>query len=36
MPFPSNYIVIEGSQVPTFGDALVYKDGLLHNGTCSF
>ena len=36
VPFPSNYIVIEGSQVPTFGDALVYKDGLLHNGTCSF
>jgi hypothetical protein len=37
VPFPSNYIVIEGSQVPTFGDALIpYKDGLLHNGTCSF
>jgi hypothetical protein len=35
-PWPSNYTVIIGSEVPTFGDALVYKDGLLHNGTCSF
>jgi hypothetical protein len=24
------------SEVPTFGDALVFKDGLLRNGTCSF
>jgi hypothetical protein len=36
IPWPGNYIVIIGSEVPTFGDALVYKDGLLHNGTCSF
>jgi len=28
--------VIVGSEVPTFGDALIYKDGLLRNGTCSF
>jgi len=28
--------VIVGSEVPTFGDALVFKDGLLRNGTCSF
>ena len=35
-PWPANYIVIIGSEVPTFGDALVFKDGLLHNGTCSF
>jgi len=27
--------VIAGSEVPTFGDALVFKDGLLRNGTCS-
>jgi len=36
LPWPSNYTVIIGSEVPTFGDALVYKDGLLHSGTCSF
>lgn len=35
-PWPSNYSVIVGSEVPTFGDALVYKDGMLRNGTCSF
>jgi hypothetical protein len=35
-PWPPNYIVIIGSEVPTFGDALVFKDGLLRNGTCSF
>jgi hypothetical protein len=35
-PWPANYVVIVGSEVPTFGDALVYKDGLLRNGTCSF
>ncbi|MBR1228282.1 MULTISPECIES: hypothetical protein [unclassified Bradyrhizobium] len=35
-PYPSNYTVVVGSEVPTFGDALVLKDGLLHNGTCSF
>ena len=22
--------------LPTFGDALVFKEGLLRNGTCSF
>ena len=36
VPYPSNYTVIQGSVAPTFGDALVLKDGLLHNGTCSF
>ena len=35
-PYPGNFAVIVGSEVPTFGDALIYKDGLLHNGTCSF
>jgi hypothetical protein len=35
-PYPGNYTVIEGSVVPTFGDALVFKDGLLRSGTCSF
>ena len=35
-PYPPNYVVISGSEVPTFGDALVFKDGLLRNGTCSF
>lgn len=35
-PWPSNYSVIVGSEVPTFGDALVYKDGMLRNGTCAF
>ena len=36
VPYPGNYTVIEGSVVPTFGDALVFKDGMLRNGTCSF
>jgi hypothetical protein len=36
IPWPANYTVIIGSEVPTFGDALVYKDGLLRDGTCSF
>jgi hypothetical protein len=36
VPFPSNYSVVQGSVTPPFGDALVLKDGLLHNGTCSF
>lgn len=36
VPWPSNYVVIIGSQVPTFGDALAYKGGLLRNGVCSF
>ena len=35
-PYPGNFAVIVGSEVPTFGDALIYKDGLLRNGTCSF
>ena len=35
-PYPGNYTVVINSEVPTFGDALVLKDGLLHNGTCSF
>ena len=34
-PYPSNYTVVS-EQLPTFGDALVYKDGLLRSGTCSF
>ena len=34
-PYPGNYTVIMGSEVPTFGDALIFKDGLLRNGTCS-
>jgi hypothetical protein len=36
VPYPGNYTVVINSEVPTFGDALVLKDGLLHNGTCSF
>lgn len=32
-PWPANYVVLSG-QLPTFGDALAYKDGLLRNGTC--
>ena len=36
VPYPGNYAVVINSEVPTFGDALVLKDGLLHNGTCSF
>jgi hypothetical protein len=36
LPWPPNYTVIIGSEVPTFGDALVFKDGLLRDGTCSF
>jgi hypothetical protein len=35
-PYPGNFTVLVGSEVPTFGDALVYKTGLLRNGTCSF
>jgi hypothetical protein len=34
-PWPANYTVVS-EQLPTFGDALVYKDGLLRNGTCAF
>ena len=33
-PWPANYTVISG-QFPTFLDALVFKDSLLRNGTCS-
>ena len=36
VPYPANYTVIEGSVVPTFGDALVFKDNMLRSGTCSF
>ena len=36
VPYPANYTVIEGSVVPTFGDALVFKDGLLRSGACTF
>jgi hypothetical protein len=36
VPYPGNYIVMINSEVPTFGDALVLKDGLLRNGACSF
>ena len=36
VPYPANYTVIEGSVVPTFGDALVFKDGLLRSGACAF
>ena len=35
-PWPPNYVVIVGSEVPTFGDALVYKDGMLRSGACAF
>jgi hypothetical protein len=35
-PWPGNYIVLQGTQVPTFGDALVYKDGLLRSRTCAY
>lgn len=34
-PYPGNYIVIVGSEVPTFVDALVFKDGMLRSGACS-
>jgi hypothetical protein len=36
VPYPGNYTVIADSVVPTFGDALVFKDALLRSGTCSF
>ena len=36
LPWPANYTVVIGSQVPTFGDALVFKDGALRDGTCAF
>ena len=35
-PYPGNFSVIVGSEVPTFGDALVFKGDMLRNGTCSF
>lgn len=34
-PWPPTYTVIPGSEVPTFGDALAYKNSLLYNGTCA-
>ncbi len=36
VPYPGNYTVVINSEVPTFGDALVLKDGLLRSGACSF
>ena len=35
-PYPGNFRVIVGSEVPTFVDALVFKDGMLRSGACSF
>jgi hypothetical protein len=35
-PYPGNYIVIVGSEVPTFVDALMFKDGMLRSGACRF
>jgi hypothetical protein len=34
-PWPANYTIVS-EQLPTFGDALVYKDGLLRSGMCAF
>jgi len=34
-PVWNNYSLI-GQSVPTFEDALIYKDGLLHTGHCAF
>ena len=36
VPYPSNYTVIQGSVAPTFGHALVLKDGMLRSGACAF
>jgi len=36
VPFPSNYTVVQGSVTPTFGDALMMKDGMMRSGTCAF
>jgi hypothetical protein len=36
VPYPSNYTVIERSVAPTFGDALMLKDGMMRSGTCAF
>ena len=36
VPYPANYVLVVGSEVPTFGDALVFKGSMLRNGTCSF
>jgi hypothetical protein len=33
-PYPGNFILIVGSEVPTFVDALVFKDGMLKSGAC--
>ena len=34
-PYPGNFAVIVGSEVPTFVDALVFKDRMLRSGACS-
>lgn len=34
-PWPANYVVVSG-QLPTFGDALIFKHDLMRSGTCSF
>ena len=35
-PWPGHYIVLQRSQVPTFGDAMVFKDGMLRNRICLY
>lgn len=35
-PYPGNYTVIVGSEVPSFLDALLFKDGMLRSGACRF
>jgi len=35
VPYPSNYATVT-TELPTFGDALVAKDGLLRSGTCAY
>jgi hypothetical protein len=35
VPYPSDYTTVT-AELPTFGDALVAKDGLLRAGTCSY
>lgn len=34
-PWPGNYAVVSQT-LPTFGDALVVKSGMLASGSCSF
>jgi hypothetical protein len=36
VPYPSNYTVMQGSVAPTFGDALMLKDGMMKKGSCKF